>query len=133
MPDDSSAPNRGGLYGCFTGITPLGFGGGLCVDQHGNIYPQLAVGTPGLSGSVGAASDLNEYLTGSSLAVSGKRFGGGWNPTSVGGGLAFGSPGASATYGLQPINIHDIPSYVARLPTLLNSDPRTFEGAFVMP
>ena len=68
MVDDSQNEKRG-FYGCAT-WTPFGFGGGLCADLDGNIYPQLAIGTPGFpSVSAGYASDLTGYLTGPSVSA----------------------------------------------------------------
>ncbi len=109
---------RAGYYGCLTGVTPFGFGGGLCADHDGNIYMQLATGTPGVSASFGAASDLDEALTGTSINVAGKRFGMGANPTSVAGGMGFGSPGIGATYGFKPFNVRDL----GKLPALYDSN-----------
>ncbi|WP_315831109.1 hypothetical protein [Bradyrhizobium prioriisuperbiae] len=127
---DPNTPSRSGYYGCFIGTTPFfGLGGGFCADLDGNIYPQVAWGVPGFSASAGHASDLNEYLTGPSIGVggSGMRVGSkidyhaGGNATSIGGGIGVGTPGAGigATYGLPPFNIHDVPSYISKLPTLL--------------
>ncbi len=133
MANDDGSDHRG-WYGCITGTTPFfGLGGGFCADLDGNVYLQGAIGTPGFSASIGKASNLNDYLTGPSVSLRGPGkidFGG--NATSGAAGVGFGTPGFSATYGLPPFNIHDVPSYIGRLPTLLY--PRgPFQETYPMP
>ena len=113
--------------GPFTGFgwglpTPFGsIGGGINVDQYGNVYPQLYWGsTPGSAFS-GYATNLEEFLTGPSVSASdgGKRLVLGGN----GGSLAVGAgtPGFSFTWGFGPFRI---PPYVyKRLGIPLPGDP----------
>jgi hypothetical protein len=73
--------------------------------------------------------------------MGGNRFAGGnkieagWNPSSRGYGVTIGGSqgfGVGATYGPGSINIRDIPSYIAKLPTLLY--PRgPFQETYPMP
>jgi hypothetical protein len=51
-----------GTYGGGTlGIPWLGgLGGGLYIDNHGQVYPQVYYGTPGGSLSAGATDDLRD-------------------------------------------------------------------------
>lgn len=82
--------------------------------------------------SFGRASDLNEYLTGPSVSLSGNRVGVGWNATSRGYGVGVGPSGPGATYGLPRFNVRDIPSFIGKLPTLLY--PRgPFQETYPMP
>jgi hypothetical protein len=51
-----------GSYGGFTYGSPSGLGGGLYVDSHGNLYPQVYMGTPRLGVSGGYSNDLEGLL-----------------------------------------------------------------------
>ena len=131
MADDATNPRRGGVYGGGTYVSPFFFGGGAYLDQYGNLYPQFAVGTPGLSTSVGAATDLDKSLTGASVYAGAGGINVGWNPDSTAlevseGKPAFNfrTPSVGATYGFGPFNL-------LKLPSLLypnGVDPATFNG-----
>jgi hypothetical protein len=94
-----------GTYGGGTFGTPWGLGGGLYVDNHGRIYPQLYGGSPGFSFSGGYTPDLEGLLTGPSISGGpgkgpiGYNVGG--NAGTIGAGI--GTPGISVTHGFGPI------------------------------
>lgn len=137
MAENSDIPQRSGFYtgGTYGFPTPVGgLGGGLYFDDAGNFYPQFYWGTPRWGFSSGHATDLDEYLTGPSASIT---LGGaplayhvGGNTTSAGQGIS--TPGVGFTYGFGPYRTRDIPSYIAKLPTLLY--PRgPFQEIYPMP
>src|SRR5947209_8633100 len=95
-----------GFYGgaTFPLLGPLG--GGLYMDSHGNLYPQVYYGTPKLGFSGGYTPDLEGLLTGPSVSAT---LGIGVRPNlSTSGaavGIGIGTPGAGVTYGFGPFNI----------------------------
>ena len=98
-----------GTYGGGTfGIPWLGgLGGGLYIDSHGRIYPQVYYGTPGASLSAGYTDDLEGLLTGTSISGSpgigvirpNAGFSGGAS------GFGIGTPGVGVTYGFGPLEM----------------------------
>jgi hypothetical protein len=96
-----------GFYGggTFGWPTPIGgVGAGLYFDNHQNFYPQIYYGTPKLGISAGYSPDLENFLTGTSVAG---NFGTGrvqYNIGASGGsaGIGAGTPGFGATYGFGP-------------------------------
>jgi hypothetical protein len=101
-----------GTYGGGTFGVPFfgGFGGGLYIDNHGRVYPQLYRGTPGGSLSVGYSSDLEGLLTGPSISwspgVGSVRFNVGTSQSASGFGI--GTPGGGVTHGFGPLEMsHD--------------------------
>ncbi|MGJ5153247.1 hypothetical protein [Bradyrhizobium sp. HKCCYLR1023] len=98
-----------GTYGGGTfGIPWLGgLGGGLYIDNHGRVYPQVYYGTPGASLSAGYTDDLEGLLTGTS--ISGSPWIGVIRPNAgfSGGasGFGIGTPGVGVTYGFGPLEM----------------------------
>jgi hypothetical protein len=136
MPDDVRTPRSGGYAGG-TVVSLIGIGGGLYADLEGNIYPQIVVGTPGVSVAAGQASDLDGFLTGPSITAgvggagvgfSGKDFSlenGASRPFAGRPAPKFGAPGLTASYGFGPYNIRGL----TKLPSLLYPDGGEFNGA----
>jgi hypothetical protein len=101
-----------GTYGGGTFGVPFfgGFGGGLYIDNHGRVYPQLYGGTPGGSLSAGYSSDLEGLLMGPSISwspgVGSVRFNVGTSQSASGFGI--GTPGGGVTHGFGPLEMsHD--------------------------
>lgn len=98
-----------GTYGGGTfGIPWLGgLGGGLYIDNHGRVYPQLYAGTPGASLSAGYTDDLEGLLTGPSISgspgVGSVRLNGGFSGGASGFGI--GTPGVGVTHGFGPLEM----------------------------
>lgn len=96
-----------GTYGGVTYGTRWGLGGGLYVDNHGRIYPQLYGGTPGFSFSGGYTPDLEGLLTGPSISGSpGRgpiRYNVGGNTDTIGAGM--GTRGIGVTHGFGPLEL----------------------------
>ncbi len=88
-------------------IGKWGIGGGLYIDNHGRIYPQLYGGTPGFSLSAVYPPDLEGLLTGPSISGSlGRgpiRYNVGGNAETVGAGI--GTPGLGVTHGFGPLEL----------------------------
>jgi hypothetical protein len=91
--------------GTFGGL--WGGGVGLYVDSLGRVYPQLYGGTPRLSLSAGYSSDLEGFLTGTSVSGSvgggSMRLNAGTSGTATGVGI--GTPGVGVTYGFGPFEM----------------------------
>jgi hypothetical protein len=112
-----------GTYGGFTFGSPWGVGGGLYIDSHGRIYPQLYGGTPGWGLSAGYSPDLEGYLTGTSISGS---MGNGpirFNAGTSGGasGFGIGTPGVGVTYGIGPYEMSRDYSQPWRTPYIRDS------------
>lgn len=100
-----------GTYGGGTFGTPWGVGGGLYVDNHGRIYPQVYGGSPGFQFSNGYTPNLEGLLTGPSISWSPGlggpiRYNVGGNAEAIGAGV--GTPGIGVTDGFGPYRIGDI-------------------------
>ncbi|MGY4307185.1 hypothetical protein ACVIJ6_004428 [Bradyrhizobium sp. USDA 4369] len=84
-----------------------GLGGGLYIDSHGRLYPQLYSGEPGFGISGGYTDDLEGLLTGPSISGSfGRgpvRLNGGWSGSASGFGI--GTPGVGVTNGYGPFDM----------------------------
>jgi hypothetical protein len=99
-----------GIYGGGTFGWPWGGEGGLYVDNHGRIYPQLYGGSPGGSLSAGYTADLEGLLTGTSVSGSPGRGPIRFNAGTSGGatGVGIGTPGIGVTHGFGPLEMsHD--------------------------
>ncbi|CCD97857.1 hypothetical protein [Bradyrhizobium sp. STM 3809] len=95
----------GGTFGIPTFLG--GLGGGLYIDNHGRVYPQVYYGTPRAGLSAGYTDDLEGLLTGPS--ISGSPGGGVIRPNAgfSGGasGFGIGTPGVGVTYGFGPLEM----------------------------
>src|SRR5689334_588953 len=99
---------KGTYFGGTVGVPLLdGLGGGLYVDNHGRVYPQLYGGTPGVSLSAGYTPDLEGLLTGTSISGGPRggpvRFNVGTSGSASGFGI--GTPGVGVTYGFGPLEM----------------------------
>jgi hypothetical protein len=118
-----------GYYGggTFGFPTPMGgLGGGLYMDNHGRMYPQLYWGTPKFSFSGGYTPDLEGLLTGPSIA---------WSPgvgsirPNISGntdtfGVGIGTPGVGATHGYGPLEMSNDYSHPWTIPAIHDSAAR---------
>lgn len=100
-----------GTYGGGTFGTLWGLGGGICVDNHGRIYPQLYGGTPGVGFSSGYTPDLEGLLTGPSVSVGPGKGPVGYNVGANAGtiGAGIGTPGIGVTNGFGPLELSQNP------------------------
>ena len=111
----------GGTFGF-----PFGLGGGLYIDNHGRIYPQVYGGTPRWSFSGGYTPNLEGLLTGPS--VSGSP-GVGYIRPNIGGntdtwGAGIGTPGVGVTHGFGPLEMSNDYSRPWAAPSIRDSAAR---------
>jgi hypothetical protein len=117
-----------GYYGGGTFEIPFlfGLGGGLYMDSHGRIYPQLYGGTPGFSFSGGYTPNLEGLLTGPS--ISGSPGVGSIRPNIAGNtdtvGVGIGTPGVGVTHGFGPLEMSNDYSHPWRIPAIRDSAAR---------
>jgi hypothetical protein len=126
-----SGGDGSGWFTCISGYTPYFLGASLCAGSNNHLYASVGVGTPGLNYSAGYSTNLNNYLTGSSVeAAAGGYFLGG-NTGSLAAGISEGSPiSASYSYGFDMGTISAAAQAVGNFMSGLMSEIGAALGAF---